>query len=90
MKNPFVEKRVLIGVLNFQLFRLYKAIIFESSSCRNKNENKVQEFDCCSFEIEMIRKQEPEWGWQNNVCQYLEDGRWYIENAVIKAQNLVN
>jgi lipopolysaccharide transport system ATP-binding protein len=24
----------------------------------------------------MLDKKAPEWGWQNNVCQYIEEGKW--------------
>ncbi len=40
--------------------------------------NKFQQFDCCPFEVVMIDKIAPEWGWQNNVCQYIEEGEWSI------------
>jgi lipopolysaccharide transport system ATP-binding protein len=30
--------------------------------------------------VEMINKKEPEWGWQNNVCQYVEEGKWMLES----------
>ncbi len=38
--------------------------------------NKFQQFDCCPFEVVMIDKKAPEWGWQNNVCQYIEEANW--------------
>jgi lipopolysaccharide transport system ATP-binding protein len=38
--------------------------------------NKFQQFDCCPFEVAMIDKKAPEWGWQNNVCQYFEKATW--------------
>ncbi|MCC8358512.1 ABC transporter ATP-binding protein [Salinimicrobium sediminilitoris] len=43
-----------------------------------KSRIKFQEIDCCSFQVEMIGQKEPEWGWQKNVCQYLDKGRWRI------------
>lgn len=43
-----------------------------------KTKTKFQEFDCCSFEVEMIGMKEPEWGWQKNVCQYIDKGAWEI------------
>ncbi|MCG9793911.1 ABC transporter ATP-binding protein [Flavobacterium algicola] len=43
-----------------------------------KNKIKFQEFDCCWFEVEMIGQKEPEWGWQKNVCQYIDKGNWKI------------
>lgn len=41
-----------------------------------QTKQKFQEFDCCFFEIEMIGFKEPEWGWQKNVCQFTDKGRW--------------
>ncbi len=41
---------------------------------------KFQQFDCCPFEVVMIDKKAPEWGWQNNVCQYIEYGEWSLIN----------
>lgn len=43
-----------------------------------KTKTKFQEFNCCLFEVEMIGMKEPEWGWQKNVCQYLDKGNWEI------------
>jgi lipopolysaccharide transport system ATP-binding protein len=45
-----------------------------------KTKSKFQEFDCCSFEVEMMGMKEPEWGWQKNVCQYIDNGKWKINN----------
>ncbi len=42
--------------------------------------HKFQQFDCCPFEVVMIDKKAPEWGWQNNVCQYIEHGEWGCTN----------
>lgn len=43
-----------------------------------KTRIKFQEFDCCAFQVDMIGQKEPEWGWQKNVCQYLDKGKWQI------------
>ncbi len=43
-----------------------------------KTKTKFQEFNCCAFEVEMIGMKEPEWGWQKNVCQYLNEGSWEL------------
>lgn len=43
-----------------------------------KSRIKFQEFDCCSFQVEMIGQKEPEWGWQKNVCQYVDKGTWKL------------
>jgi lipopolysaccharide transport system ATP-binding protein len=44
----------------------------------NNSRDKFCEFDCCNFEVEMINQKAPEWGWQNNVCQYMEKANWEI------------
>lgn len=44
----------------------------------NNSREKFCEFDCCNFEVEMINQKAPEWGWQNNVCQYMEKANWEI------------
>ena len=58
---------------------LYKGIYFlRVHLAETKTKTKFQEFDCCSFEVEMIGKKEPEWGWQKNVCIYVDKGRWVV------------
>ncbi len=37
---------------------------------------KFQQFDCCPFEVAMIDKKAPDWGWQSCVCQYIEEASW--------------
>ncbi|WP_281322659.1 ABC transporter ATP-binding protein [Flavobacterium aestivum] len=61
----------------FDNLRLYKGSYYLKIHLANsKTREKFQEFDCCSFEVEMINQKEPEWGWQNNVCQYIDEGKW--------------
>ena len=63
----------------FDKLRIYKGNYFIRIHLANsKTREKFQEFDCCSLEVEMINQKEPEWGWQNNVCQYIEDGKWIV------------
>ena len=63
----------------FNKLRLYKGDYYLKIHLANsKTREKFEEFDCCSFEVEMIDNKEPEWGWQNNVCQYIEDGDWVL------------
>lgn len=65
----------------FNSLRLYKGNYYIKVHLANsKTRQKYEEFDCCSFQVEMINKKEPEWGWQNNVCQYVEQGEWTIES----------
>lgn len=63
----------------FDNLRLYKGNYYLKIHLANsKTREKFQEFDCCSFEVEMISQKEPEWGWQNNVCQYIDEGKWVV------------
>ena len=58
---------------------LYKGIYsVRVHLAETKTKVKFEEFDCCTFEVEMIDMKEPEWGWQKNVCQYLEKGNWDV------------
>jgi lipopolysaccharide transport system ATP-binding protein len=63
----------------FTTLRLYKGnYSLKVHLANSKTREKFQEFDCCNFEVEMLNQKEPEWGWQNNVCQYIEDGNWVV------------
>jgi lipopolysaccharide transport system ATP-binding protein len=42
----------------------------------SKTKRLFQQMDCCSFIVEMINQKEPEWGWQNKVCQFIDEGNW--------------
>ncbi len=46
----------------------------------SKTREKFQQTDCCHFQVEMINLPEPEWGWNDGVCQYMETGEWKIGN----------
>ena len=64
----------------FDKIRLYKGNYYLKIHLANsKTREKFQEFDCCNFEVEMINQKEPEWGWQNNVCQYIDEGKWHMQ-----------
>jgi lipopolysaccharide transport system ATP-binding protein len=61
----------------FDALRLYKGNYYLRIHLANsKTREKFQEFDCCNFDVDMINQKEPEWGWQNNVYQYIDDGKW--------------
>lgn len=63
----------------FTKLRIYKGNYFIRIHLANsKTRVKFQEFDCCNIEVEMINKKEPEWGWQNNICQYIDEGNWTV------------
>ncbi|MFV8226704.1 ABC transporter ATP-binding protein [Christiangramia aquimixticola] len=61
----------------YQNLSLYKGLYsLKVHLADSKTRKKIQEFDCCSFQVEMIDQKEPEWGWQKNVCQYIDKGFW--------------
>jgi lipopolysaccharide transport system ATP-binding protein len=63
--------------INFDKIKLYQGNYFvRVHLAETVTKTKFQQFDCCPFEIAMLDKKAPEWGWQNNVCQYIEDGIW--------------
>ncbi len=63
--------------INFDKLRLYQGNYFvRVHLAETVTKTKFQQFDCCPFEVAMLDKKAPEWGWQNNVCQYMEDGNW--------------
>jgi lipopolysaccharide transport system ATP-binding protein len=63
--------------LEYNNLRLYKGNYFlKVHLAETKTKQKFQEFDCCPFEVEMLDRKEPEWGWQNNVCRYFDDAVW--------------
>jgi lipopolysaccharide transport system ATP-binding protein len=66
--------------LTYKELNLYKGSYFLKVHLAetNNSREKFAEFDCCSFEVEMINQKAPEWGWQNNVCQYMEKANWEI------------
>ena len=68
-------------VFQYNKLRLYKGNYYLKVHLANsKTREKFQEFDCCNFDVEMINQKEPEWGWQSNVCQYVEEGTWSFIN----------
>jgi len=76
--NPICRKEGINKLsYEFQDLRLYKGNYYLKIHIANsKIRQKFQEFDCCNFEVEMINQKEPEWGWQNNLCQYIDQGIW--------------
>lgn len=72
----------------FPSIRLYKGNYYlRAHLAETKTKIKFQEIDCCPFEVEMINKKEPEWGWQNDVCQYSDNGNWFSGNKNLGVQN---
>jgi lipopolysaccharide transport system ATP-binding protein len=66
--------------LTYKELNLYKGNYFLKIHLAETNNarEKFAEFDCCPFEVEMLDQKAPEWGWQNNVCQYMEKANWQI------------
>lgn len=65
--------------INFENLKLYQGNYFlRVHLAEIMTKSKFQQFDCCPFEIVMIDKNAPVWGWQNNVCQYVEKGEWFV------------
>ncbi len=79
-ETPICRKKG-INKLSFKFpnLRLYKGQYFVRVHLADtRTKNKFQMFDCCFFEVAMINMKEPEWGWQDNVCQYMEEGEWQV------------
>jgi lipopolysaccharide transport system ATP-binding protein len=65
--------------IRFDKLKLYQGNYFvRVHLAETVTKTKFQQFDCCPFEVAMIDKKAPEWGWQNNVCQYIEEGEWNV------------
>ena len=70
--------------VNYLSFTYHKLLLYKGNYsvmvhlAETKTKTKFQEFNCCSFEVEMIGVNEPEWGWQKNVCQYFDEGSWKL------------
>jgi lipopolysaccharide transport system ATP-binding protein len=80
--TPICRKKD-INKISYEFFnlRLYRGSYYIKAHLANsKTREKFQEFDCCAFEVEMINQKEPEWGWQNNVCKYIDEGKWNIDS----------
>ena len=79
--EPICRKKGINKInFKFNTIRLYKGSYFLRIHLANsKTREKFQEIDCCSFEVAMINQKEPEWGWQNNVCKYIDEGKWNVK-----------
>jgi lipopolysaccharide transport system ATP-binding protein len=65
--------------ITFNSLKLYQGNYFlRVHLAETVTKSKFQQFDCCPFEVVMIDKKAPEWGWQNNVCQYFEESAWKV------------
>lgn len=77
-EKPFCRSKGINKVkITYPNLRLYKGTYFvRVHLAETKTKTKFQQFDCCYFDVEMLKMQEPDWGWQDDVCQYLDDGVW--------------
>jgi lipopolysaccharide transport system ATP-binding protein len=75
------KKGVNTVEISYPKLRLYKGSYFvRVHLAETKTKRKFQQFDCCYFDVEMLNMTEPDWGWQTEVCQYLEEGNWIIKD----------
>lgn len=44
----------------------------------SRRKEKFQQVEDCYFQVEMLGMKEPEWGWYDNMCLYLEEGKWDV------------
>jgi lipopolysaccharide transport system ATP-binding protein len=73
------EKGIHKLSINYEKIKLYQGNYFvRVHLAETVMKTKFQQFDCCPFEVVMIDKKAPEWGWQENVCQYTEKGEWSV------------
>ncbi len=79
--QPIGRKKGLNKIsFTYPAIRLYQGNYFiRLHLAESQTKRKYQEFDCCQFEVMMLNKKEPEWGWQTNICQYFDDGDWKID-----------
>lgn len=77
-EKPFCRSKGINKVkITYPNLRLYKGTYFvRVHLAETKTKTKFQQLDCCYFDVEMLKMQEPDWGWQDDVCQYLDDGVW--------------
>ncbi len=84
-RNPGINSFEFI----FDEIRLYEGNYFirVHLSETNNLRQKFDVVDVCNFEVRMLNDKMPEWGWQNQVCQYFDSGAWLIGHEKVKAQN---
>lgn len=61
-------------------FRLYKGDYFlRVYLAESKTKVEFQRTDCCFFRVEMLGIPEIEWGWANDMCIWLGEGKWQTD-----------
>ncbi len=78
--HPFCRKKGKNYLtFTYPAVKLYKGNYYlRIHLAESKTKRLFQQMDCCSFIVEMINQKEPEWGWQNKVCQFIDDGNWIM------------
>lgn len=76
--NPICRKQGINRIeFTFPAVKLYKGSYFlKVHLAESKQKIKYQEIENCFFEVEMLNIPEPEWGWYDNMCLYLDSGMW--------------
>ena len=82
VESPVFRKKGINRVkFTFPALKLYKGDYYlRVYLAESKNKIKFDEVECCFFKIEMLNRQEPEWGWSDNMCLYLDRGTWEEAN----------
>lgn len=76
----FRKKGVNRIKFTFPQVKLYKGDYYlRVHLAESKNKIKFAETECCYFRVDMLNKPAPDWGWYDNMCLYLEDGKWETE-----------
>lgn len=73
----FRKKGVNTVKFTFPQTKLYKGDYYlKVHLAESKTKKKFSEAECCFFRVDMLSIPEPEWGWYDNMCLYLEKGTW--------------
>jgi lipopolysaccharide transport system ATP-binding protein len=92
IESPIFRKEGSNSItLHYPSMRLYKGdYFFRVHLAETKTKQKYDQVDCCPFEVVMLNRKEPEWGWQNNVCQYFDEAIWVADGKTVKTQSTEN
>lgn len=92
IESPVMRKEGINTIqLEYPSLRLYKGDYFiRVHLAETKTKQKFDQVDCCPFEVVMLNRKEPEWGWQNNVCQYFDEAVWTADGQHLKTQTTGN
>jgi len=79
---PICRKKGINRIeFTFPEVKLYKGGYFlKVHLAESKQKTKYQEIEDCFFEVDMLNLPEPEWGWYDNMCLYLDRGLWQLKD----------